>query len=349
LVRRGLRVLTWEGRRVADFVRLRRRVPDLASLRLYHGVWLRPVGGDSVVFEFEPLLAVARHTPGVNVAYDPGSGASAWAGSFTTSPLRAGLEGAAARLLLELGRSLAPAAPLDPAAGYRLGGDAVLRLGMQPTFFFGSDGRDAPAADTRAVRAVAGYLRRLGGGWEVSAGGEARLLRTPGLPDHGDAAAVVRLAGFRGPDPPILAAEWAWNPWYHRVALEAGPTLGLGPARLRPYVRAGWGERLPFLSGFWLGGGEGFPGLKPGEGRGDRELMGGMALSRPVWGRVGARVLVAAGRSASEGPLLGTDGWLAGVRAGLGVDTPRLGLVRFEYGVATGGRRALLLRLGGIL
>jgi hypothetical protein len=31
------------------------------------------------------------------------------------------------------------------------------------------------------------------------------------------------------------------------------------------------------------------------------------------------------------------------------VDTPRLGLVRFEYGVATGGRRALLLRLGGIL
>ena len=43
------------------------------------------------------------------------------------------------------------------------------------------------------------------------------------------------------------------------------------------------------------------------------------------------RVEVAGGRTANGGALLGDDGWVGGVRAGFGADTP-VGPVRFEYG-----------------
>jgi outer membrane translocation and assembly module TamA len=73
-----------------------------------------------------------------------------------------------------------------------------------------------------------------------------------------------------------------------------------------------------------------------------------MAAVQGVWpleGPLSLRVLVAAGRSATGGPLIDSEHWVAGVRAGLGVDTP-LGPVRAEYGFATEGRSKLFLRIG---
>jgi outer membrane translocation and assembly module TamA len=40
-----------------------------------------------------------------------------------------------------------------------------------------------------------------------------------------------------------------------------------------------------------------------------------------------------------------SDSWIVGARAGLGAETP-VGPVRFEYGVASGGRGAVFVRLG---
>jgi len=51
------------------------------------------------------------------------------------------------------------------------------------------------------------------------------------------------------------------------------------------------------------------------------------------------------GRTATDGALLGDDGWVGGARAGLGADTP-VGPVRFEYGYGTEDRGALYVRLG---
>ncbi len=70
-----------------------------------------------------------------------------------------------------------------------------------------------------------------------------------------------------------------------------------------------------------------------------------LLLATPIKGPLLARVELAGGRAASGGPFLDSDGWLAGVRAGIGADTP-LGPVRFEYGAATGGRDALFVRMG---
>src|SRR5262249_14482287 len=132
---------------------------------------------------------------------------------------------------------------------------------------------------------------------------------------------------------------------YSRVAFE-GELLGkIGPTRLVPRIRLGWGEDLPLQSTFPLGGTDGFPGLHIGERRGDREVMAGLGFSFPLKGPLAGKVEVAAGRTAFGGSLLGENDWVGGVRAGIGADTP-VGPVRFEYGYSTEDRGAVLVRLG---
>jgi hypothetical protein len=113
-------------------------------------------------------------------------------------------------------------------------------------------------------------------------------------------------------------------------------------------VRLAWGDGLPWGLGFWPGGYDGFPGLKDGEGRGDREFMAALDLKRPVFSKVWLRVLLAAGRTANGGPLLPSNRLLLGGRFGVNLQT-RFGVVRLEYGRATEGHRAVFLRLGRIL
>ncbi|HEU4700729.1 MAG TPA: hypothetical protein VFS40_16215 [Gemmatimonadales bacterium] len=349
----GLQILAWEGRRVLDLERLRRRDPNLAALPLYHGLWLRGAASDSLVFDFQPFVTASQRDrgSGASLAYDPGAGLRGWAGATSNSPLMSGLQGAAARLLIELWRTtrplLAPSAA-SGSAGFALGDGGRVELGMEPMYFVGTDGRGVPGADTRALLLFAGYQKLVAPGWLVQAGGQGIAYRTPGIPDQQWLGATVRLIQATAPDRAHLFAEWAWNDDYQRLALEVAAPTQMGALLMRPYARLGWGEHLPFLSGFWLGGFESFPGLPPGEGRGDREAMRGVGLSRPLVGRVSLRLLPAVGRVASGGALVDGDEWLAGVRGGVGVALPRVGLVRLEYGIATGHRRAWLVRVGSI-
>jgi hypothetical protein len=124
--------------------------------------------------------------------------------------------------------------------------------------------------------------------------------------------------------------------------------LTLGSLQLRPLVRLAWGDGLPFGLGFWPGGFDKFPGLKEGEGRGDREVMAGLDIIQPVMGKLSFRTFLAVGRTANGGPVIPPGPWLIGARAGLNLDT-RFGLFRLEYGMATQSHRAFLIRLGRIL
>jgi hypothetical protein len=124
--------------------------------------------------------------------------------------------------------------------------------------------------------------------------------------------------------------------------------LTLGSLHLRPLIRLGWGEGLPFGLGFWPGGYDGFPGLRAGEARGDREAMAALDLTHPLVGKLSLRGLLAVGRTANGGPLLPDTSLLLGARFGLNLQTG-FGLVRLEYGGATEGHRAFFVRLGRIL
>jgi outer membrane protein assembly factor BamA len=135
------------------------------------------------------------------------------------------------------------------------------------------------------------------------------------------------------------------TPTVTRLVVEAAPAFRIGWLGVRPIVRAGWGRRLPLQYRFQLGGTDGFPGVHIGELRGDREAMAGVALTIPLKGAVVLVAEGATGRSTSGGPFLDSNGWIVGARAGIGANTP-IGPMRFDYGLASGGREALRVRLG---
>jgi hypothetical protein len=102
---------------------------------------------------------------------------------------------------------------------------------------------------------------------------------------------------------------------------------------------------LPLQSEFALGGEDGFPGLHLGERRGDREALLGLMMTYDLAGPFVARLELASGRTRHGRDLVGSAGWLTGIRAGVGAHTP-VGPVRVEYGVASTGRGAVFVRLG---
>jgi hypothetical protein len=73
--------------------------------------------------------------------------------------------------------------------------------------------------------------------------------------------------------------------------------------------------------------------------------MLGLLFTVPIKGPLLARLELAGGGTGSESAKFPGGGWTAGVRAGVGADTP-VGPVRFEYGVALHGRNAAFVRLG---
>ena len=79
--------------------------------------------------------------------------------------------------------------------------------------------------------------------------------------------------------------------------------------------------------------------------RGDRVAMGSLQFIVPIKGPLLGRFELATGSTGAELPRFPGGGWTAGVRAGLGAETP-VGPVRFEYGVALRGRSAFLVRVG---
>jgi hypothetical protein len=163
-----------------------------------------------------------------------------------------------------------------------------------------------------------------------------------GLSTLGITARAIRVSRTRGR---VVRAEGVWTGLYQRARLEAELFRRLGVVRVTPRVMVGWGDDLPIQLAFPLGGDDGFPGLHLGERRGDREAMLGLMFATPLKGPLLARVEFAGGRTASGGSVFGDNGWVGGIRAGIGADTP-VGPLRFEYGYSTVNRGAVFVRLG---
>jgi hypothetical protein len=143
----------------------------------------------------------------------------------------------------------------------------------------------------------------------------------------------------------VLGTELLWTGLYRRADFDGEALVKAGPLRLRPRIQLGWGEKLPLQASFPLGGDDGFPGLHLGERRGDRQVLLSLLVTYPLKGPFVGRVELATGRTAFGGQLFRSAGWMTGIRAGVGAETP-VGPVRLEYGVASGGRGALFVRLG---
>ena len=344
--RSALDILRFEARRAAELLDLRRRETTLSGTDVYQGVWLRESGtADSVVFDLLPFASAPRVSDGVALAFDLGLGARMWAGATDPNPIRSALHGSAARALLGAWRAVRPGPDRPPSSPRGCPGMRI-RFGSEVVHGFGTDGRDAPP-DTRAFILHADCERTLGRTWRVGAGLRGHVWRTPGRVDRQDVESILRLARAPPGNTMLVFLDLSWTPQYRRGVLHLERPFDLARFRFRPLLRLASGERLPFGLGFWPGGLDGFPGLGSGERRGDREVTLAVDAVHPIAGPLSFRVLAAAGRTANGGALFERSDWLAGVRAGLNLNT-RFGLLRLEYGRATRGHRAVFVRVGNV-
>ena len=323
------------------------RVRHLAAQsEAYRSVWLTPGGrGDTVEFHLQVRRA-PRRVAGLGLAYDNELGGRMWAGLVDRRLFGRALEGSAAVFLGELRRELLVGVRRNYQVGRQLVNPTVTaRIAEEEVRRFDPDGTELPEAEVREAIGFLGVERIFGSHWAAALGAEGRTWHEPALGDRSTVGVTARVTRSRGTSGRTLLAEFTGAGIYQRAALEGQIGAKLGPVRVLPRLRVGWGRRLPLQIGFPLGGDDGFPGLHLGERRGDRETMAGLLFAVPLKGPLLARVQFAAGRTGVGGPLLDSDGWLGGVRAGVGAETP-VGPVRFEYGAATNGRGALLVRLG---
>ncbi|HYC32544.1 MAG TPA: patatin-like phospholipase family protein [Gemmatimonadales bacterium] len=341
------RLLGLSGDEGLDVELLRSRLRHLAlASEAYHSVWLHPQGaGDSTRFRLE-LRRAAPRVAGLGLAYDNELGGRMWVGGVDRRILGRALEGSAVLLLGELRGEL--------SLGFRRNFQIARQL-MTPTLTvrvasedvrrFDADGDELDEAPTREAIGFAGAERALPGGWELAAGARAHAWREPGRGDRSTLGVVASLGRVTRNRGRVLLAEAMWTALYSRAALEAELQASLGTVRFVPRLRLGWGEDLPLQLGFPLGGADGFPGLHIGERRGDREAMLGLMFVVPIRGPLLGRIELAGGRTGVGGALFDDDGWVGGIRAGLGTETP-VGPVRFEYGYGTEDRGALFVRIG---
>lgn len=330
-----------------DFDLLLQRVRSLATTsEAYESVWLNPTGaGDSVDLDLA-LKRSARRVAGLGLAYDNELGGRMWAGLVDRRFLNRAIEGSGALFLGELRRELALGLRRNYQVGRQLFNPTVtVRLANEDVRRFDGDGEEIASAETREGVGFAGIERPLAPGWDFALGAEARTWDEPGRQNKSTLGGIARATGATRQRGRVLLAEAEWTGMYQRATFDGTLTAKVGRVRIQPRLLLGWGDGLPLQLGFPLGGEDGFPGYHIGERRGDREAMGSLLFIVPLKGPLLGRLQLATGGTDASSATFPGGGWTAGVRAGVGAETP-VGPVRFEYGVALRGRTAFLVRLG---
>jgi NTE family protein len=312
----------------------------------YQAVWLDPQGGDDTVAFNAVVDRSPRGRAGVGLAYDDDIGGRIWLGGTWRPFADRDLTGNA----LVSGGALRTSALI----GFT-GFDRVRRRLLQPFFVFGVDQEQIRQFDdrqrvigeltTRELSSTFGVGRELWAGWTAELGAETRAWQPPAASDLAAVGGIARLRNISPSGDMRVQFVGAWTTRYDRQELDVAYPLDLGKLSLTPRLRYAAGDHLPLELTYPLGGSDGFPGLRIGNDRGDREAMAELEAARRILGPVAIHLEVATGQTATGGLAFPSEPWLVGVRGGLGADTP-VGPVRFEYGGTDRGQRALFVRIG---
>ena len=318
----------------------------LATSDAYHAVWLGPHGtGDSVQFDLA-IRRASRRVVALGLGYDNELGGHLWAGVVDRRVFGLALEGSGALFLdafrkelytgfrrkFQIARQL-----VDPTLTMRLATEDVRR--------FDGDGDELDEIETREALGFAGVERVLPHGWEIALGVRGHAWHEPGRGDLstlGVEARAIRASRTRGR---VVRAEASWTGVYRRARVEAELLGQFGVVRLLPRVMLGWGRASRFTSPSRWVETTGSPVFTSASAAATGRRCSDSGFMAPLKGPLLARVEFAGGRTAFGGSLFGDDGWVGGIRAGLGADTP-VGMVRFEYGYSTEDRGAVFVRLG---
>jgi predicted acylesterase/phospholipase RssA len=330
-----------------DVDALRARLISIADGDPFEEVWLTPGGrGDSVTFDIR-MERAPRRVAGAGLAYDSDLSGRFWAGLLDRRIAGAGIElsltGSVGRFRDDISLALR-----RTSSNIGHGRTPLLRFlgGWEQVRTFDSMAVELSTRPTDQARLFLGLEQQLGDEWLIEVGGEGITWENPDHTERSTIGAAVRASYQPDGANRLIMAEASYTGLYRRVHVAAAYPIELNRLRLEPLIRIGWGRHLPLHERFGLGGESlGFPGIRYGERRGDREALLGLEGSWMVKLPISIRLMAAAGRSADGGSLLDDNGWLLGARAGLGLDTP-LGPFVLEYGVASNGSGAVFFRAG---
>jgi predicted acylesterase/phospholipase RssA len=322
---------------------LARTLGQVTESERYDAVWLNPSGtGDSVAFN-AIVDRGPRRRAAIGVAYDEDVGGRIWLGTYghplTDYDLTAGAFVQAGGL-----REMAQAdvrgagGIVTPALTATYSQDVIRTYNPTQRVLF--------ETKTNDVSAVTGVENDAPVGWSIAGGLMTRLWSAPGLATVASLGPtiLVRDQGSSG-NAPLLRGDATWTPRYSALDIDATDPVKIGLLTIAPRLQYAIGEHLPLELTYPLGLGEGFAGLRFDNDRGDREAMASIETRYPIWGPVGVSVELMTGASQYGGIAVPDGRWLLGARGGIVADTP-LGPVRFEYGGASLGQRALFIRLG---
>jgi hypothetical protein len=241
---------------------------------------------------------------------------------------------------------------------------AVSLTGTRETVrLYDAEGHELGRRSSRDLLGFAGLTAAFSGGWQGALGPYLQLWRQDVISSGarsfvagGGLLRIARVFATRtsGPDQssqPSITTELLWTDRYHRALATSDFIVVRDGFQLRPRASLGAGDDLPLSAQLILGGPAGFPGLMPGERRGDRAGFVTLAVAHPLVGPLYWRIDAGRGHtrlsSVPEGSAaLEAQGWVTGVDAGVASDTP-LGPLTISYGVSTGGRRVFKLSVGG--
>jgi predicted acylesterase/phospholipase RssA len=312
----------------------------------YQAVWLNPTGtADSVAFDAS-ISRSPRRRLALGLAYDEDVGGRLWLGTYghpwslrdlvTWALVQAG----GLREMAQLG-----ARGFERVWLGRLQPTATATFQQDEIRSYDARQRVIGETKTNDGNLFVGAERLLADGWSLGLGVESRIWSAPRAATLATLGPVLKIRNQLASGETTVRADAAWTPRYQLTAIDVADPIAIGRLTLTPRLRYAIGAHLPLELTFPLGGTEGFPGLRFGNARGDREAMAGTGAAIPVWGPLAIRVELEAGQTRFGGPAIPDGRWLLGARGGVGADTP-LGPVRLEYGGASGGQRALFVRLG---
>ena len=338
------RVLGLHRERLLHLDALAAQLGELAHVEVFRELWLGPVGeGDSVGFR-ATIVAAPHRVAGLGLAYDHDLGGRLWAGVLD----RVLLPGIETSGVLTLGsfRNDLTGSLLTHLGVRRMSLMPVLTLQLRSEDIrqFSNQGHDYLRLRVRQASAQVGIEWARLGAWRLRSAGAFVSWDSPDGASHSTAGVVIGARTEQG-RVALVSGEASFTGAYRYALAEGEVVLRAGRLTVTPGTRLGAGRRLPLQTSFEFGGSDGFPGLAIGERRGDRELVFRVQSAYRVRGPLALRLLLAAGRSEQDGPLLSAANWLGGARAGLGAETP-LGPLVFEYGRATNGRGAVFVRVG---
>ena len=343
----GAKVLHDLGLRPGDsipWLDVRERASRLAESEQIEGVWLYPSGtGDTV--SFEPRLRLAPRLYGAaGFAYDNSMGGRVWVAALSEDLLHLGLELSSKLALGGLRNEIELGARKNLRFRWRVLAPTLLgQAAEEKVPLYDAEGAELPSLTVRELVGFAGLDRAFGHGWRTRLGIEARTWEEPDG-DFSAGGVAVRMERFDDWERPRGFADARWTGVYRFAVGELRWPFVLGDRfGVRTVTRAAVGGDLPPHLTFMFGGDEGFPGIRPAQLRGDRELSMRGEFWAQIVGPVEATLEPGVGRIATGGAFVDGDGWLTGMRVGARLATP-LGPLSASYGWASDGNRNWYVR-----